>query len=266
MVFTFLVAFNSYASSNDDSVTVDLGADEQGYKSSAVSVLLTRNNKEFMFGLGKSEVITGDDPVNNNFAYFGLSHKPRGNWKFTGMFEFSGLKDAFSMFSASAPMRLTKDSFYFEIVPAIRTISLTTLSNTKVNVKSSAFGVKAGVFLGEYFRLSGSAYSYSYSHDVSKLASFAASRFFNEKSLILSSGLLEKSYKIEAGLDFNAFSVSLGKNKSISAIDMSHSDYIYTIFDYYLNQSWTISLLLGKYLDIPTNEDNYSSLAVSYAF
>jgi hypothetical protein len=182
------------------------------------------------------------------------------------MFEFSGLKDAFTMFSASAPIRLSKESFYFEVIPALRTISLTTLNNNKVHIGSSALGLKAGVFFGDHFRLSGSAFSYSYSADVSKLANFASSYYFNENSLILSSGLLEKSYNAEAGLDFNAFSVSLGKNRSVSAIDIANFDYVYAVFDYYLTQSWTISALLGKYLDTPEEQDNYSSLAVTYAF
>ena len=120
--------------------------------------------------------------------------------------------------------------------------------------------------MGDHFRLSGSAYSYNYSHDVSKFASFASSRFFNEKSLVLSSGLLEKSYNAEAGLDFNVFSVSPGKNRSVSAIDFSNSDYVYSAFDYYLTPSWTISALLGKYLDTPEDKNNFSSLAVTYAF
>ena len=266
-VVGIFMTFQVLADVNDSSVSVDVGSDEQGNKSSAVSVVIAGNNrKEFMFGFGGSQVITGSDPLNHNFAYFGLSKEASDKWKFTGMFEFSGFKDAFTMFSASGPIRFSRDSFYLEAIPAIRTISLTTLNDNKVHVGSSAFGLKAGVFLGNHFRLSGSAFSYSYSHDVSKLASFASSFYFNEKSLILSSGLLEKSYNAEAGVDFNSFSVSLGKNRGVSAIDFTNSDYVYIIFDYYLSQSWTISGLLGKYLDTPENQDNYSSLAVTYAF
>ena len=119
--------FNAFAASKDSSVNVELGSDELGYKNSSVSVVLAGNNrKEFMFGLGSSQVITGNDPVNNNFAYFGLSKKASDKWKFTGMFEFSGLKDAFSMFSASAPIRFSQERFYIEAILAIPTISLTT--------------------------------------------------------------------------------------------------------------------------------------------
>ena len=72
----FLMVFQVTADANTSSVSVDVGSDEQGNKSSAVSVVLPgSNSKEFMFGLGKSEVITGTDPVNNNFLYFGISQK-----------------------------------------------------------------------------------------------------------------------------------------------------------------------------------------------
>ena len=261
------MVFQVTADANTSSMSVDVGSDEQGNKSSAVSVVLPgSNSKEFMFGLGKSEVITGTDPVNNNFLYFGISQKVSNNWKFTGMIEFSGLKDAYSMVSTSAPIRFSQDSYYVELVPALRSIRLTTLNNKNTYVGSTALGFKSGVFLGDHFRLSGSAYSYAYSHDVSKLASFSSSLFFNEKSLILSSGLLNKSYNVEAGLDFESFSVSLGKNRSVSAIDNTTSDYIYTVFDYYLTTSWTLSALFGEYLNTPKEQNNYSSLAVSYAF
>lgn len=262
-----LVSANSIATENNSSINVDLGSDEQGNKSSAVSVVLAGNNdKEFLFGFGSSQVITGTDPVNSNFAYFGLAKKASDNWKFSGMFEYSGLKDAFTMLSASAPIRFKQNNYYMEAVPAIRSIRLTTVNNRKANISSSALGLKAGVFIGDHFRLSGSTYSYSYSHDVSKLATFASSRFFNEKTLILSTGLLKRSTNVEAGLDFTSFSVSLGKSRSVSAIDNSTSDYVYSVFDYYINPSWTVSLLLGEYLDTPKDQNNYSSIAVTYAF
>lgn len=266
-VLYVLMVFHVMASSDSSSISVDVGSDELGNKNSAVSVSLSGNNsKKYLFGMGKSEVPTGNETINSNFVYFGISKKISEKWKMTGMIESSGLKDAFTMITTSVPVRYSQNNFYVELVPALRNIRLTTTGNKKINVVSSAFGLKSGVFLGDHFRLSGSAYSYTYSADVSKLATFASSRFFNENTLLLSSGLLNKSYNVETGLDFDSFSVSLGKNKSISAIDDSSSESIYTVFDYYLSKAWALSFLFGEYLNTPEDQNNYSSVAVSYSF
>ena len=145
------------------------------------------------------------------------------------------------MYSTSLATKYSQKNYYVEFVPAIRRISLTTLSKKKINVSSSALGFKAGVYLGDHFRLSGNAYSYS--HDVSKLASFASTRYFNVKTLLLSSGLLKNSYNTEAGLDFDSFSISVGKNRSVSAIDYTNSDYVYLVADFYVSDAWGLSLL-----------------------
>ena len=259
-----LVVFQANAES---SVTVDVGTDEQGSKNSSVAVNLARaNDKEVMFGFGTSTVRTSGDPINNNFAYFGMSKKVSKNWKVTGLVDYSGLKDTYTMVSASVPVRYIQDSYYVELVPALRSIRLSTTTKRDVNVGSSGLGIKSGVYLGKHFRLSGSAYSYTYSQDISKLTSFGRTVFFSDNTLLLSSGLLDKSYNIETGLDFESFSVSLGKNRSISAIDSTNSDYMYVVLDYYLSKSWSISALLGEYLDVPKDQNNYSSIAVSYSF
>ena len=71
---------------------------------------------------------------------------------------------------------------------------------------------------------------------------------------------------METGLDFDSFSISAGKNRSVSAIDDSSSDYIYTVFDYYISDSWSMSLLYGEYLNIPVDRNNYTSVSVSHSF
>ncbi len=263
----FLAVLNAVAASNSSSVSVEIGSDEQGNKNTAVAVDLSLDNtKQIMFGAGRSVVPTGADTINNNFLYFGLSKELSEDWKVTGMIEYSGQKDEFSMVSTSVPVRFTQDTYFLEVVPAIRTISLSTQNNKKLFVNSTALGLKAGWFIGKYFRLSGSAYSYSYSRDVSKLATFQSTRYFNEKTLLLSSGLLKRSYNMETGLDFDSFSISAGKNRSVSAIDNSNSDYIYTVLDYYLSDSWSLSLLYGEYLNIPADQNNYTSISVSHSF
>ena len=151
-------------------------------------------------------------------------------------------------------------------MPALRKIKLTTLLNREVVVSSTALGLKSGLYLGKYFRLSGSVYSYSYSRDPSKLASVKITRFFSKNTLLLSSSLLTKSYNLETGLDFDSFSISVGKNRSVSAIDNTSSDYVYSVLDYYLSEAWSLSFLYGEYLDAPENENNYSSLSLSYSF
>jgi len=266
-ILSFFVVFSAYASSNDSSVSIDVGSDEQGNNSSSVAVKLSLNStKQIMFGVGRTKVPAGIETINNNFHYFGLSKKVSENWKLTGMVEYSGLKDAFSMISTSVPVRFTQDNYYLEVVPALRTISLSTLNNKKLFVSSSALGFKGGWYIGKYFRLTGSAYSYAYSRDVSKLATFQSTRYFNENALLLSSGLLKRSYNMEMGLDFDSFSVSAGKNRSVSAIDNSNSDYIYTVLDYFISDSWGISLLYGEYLNTPEDRNNYTSVSVSHSF
>lgn len=263
-VFTVLSAI---AAPNSSSVSIDKGSDEQGNKNSAVSVKLSLDNsKQLTFGLGKNEVLSGTQSINNNFMYVGLFKKTSDELKIGGMLEYSGLKNQFTMVTTSIPVRFSKTNYYFEVVPAIRNIKLTTQLNKTITVSSTALGLKTGIYLGEYFRLSGSAYSYNYARDVSLLATFQSTRYFNERTLMLSSGLLKKSYNVEAGLDFNSFSVSLGSNRSISAIDDTRSDYTYTVLDYYLSDSWTLSALFGEYLNTPADQNNYSSLSVSYAF
>lgn len=260
----FLVVFQANAES---SVTVDVGTDEQGSKNSSVAVNLARaNDKEVMFGFGSGTVLTSAEPINNNFAYFGVSKKVSKDWKVTGLVDYSDLKDTYSMVSASVPVRYIQDSYYVELVPALRSIRLSTTTKKDLNVGSTALGIKSGVYLGKYFRLSGSAYSYTYSQDVSKIPSIGRGIFFSDNTLLLSSGLLNKSYNIETGLDFESLSVSLGKNSSVSATDNTNSDDMYVVLDYYLSKSWSISALLGKYLDVPKDQDNYSSIAVSYSF
>lgn len=267
VMFYFFTILTAGAASNSSSISIDIGSDEQGNKNTAVAVDLSLNNsKQIMFGMGKNEVLSGAETINNNFLYFGLSKKVSEDWKVTGMIEYSGLNDQFSMVSTSVPVRFTQDSYFLEVIPALRTISLSTLNNKNLFVSSTALGVKAGWYIGKYFRLSGSAYSYAYSRDVSKLATFTSTRYFNEKALVLSSGLLKRSYNMEAGLDFDSFSISAGKNRSVSAIDNSNSDYIYTVFDYYLSDSWSLSLLYGEYLNTPADENNYTSVSVSHSF
>lgn len=263
----FIAVLNTVSASNSSSVSVEIGSDEQGNKNTTVAVDLSLDStKQIMFGAGRSDVPTGAETINNNFLYFGLSKKLSEDWKVTGMIEYSDLKDEYSIVSTSIPVRFIQDTYFLEVVPAIRTISLSTLNNKKLFVSSTALGLKAGWYLGKHFRLSGSAYSYAYSRDVSKLATFQSTRYFNEKTLLLSSGLLKRSYNMETGLDFDSFSISAGKNRSVSAIDNSNSDYIYTVFDYYLSDSWSLSLLYGEYLNTPADQNNYTSISVSHSF
>jgi len=262
-----MINFNAFAESKNTTISVEVGKDEQNNTNSLMSVDMNlSNSKQLFFGAGKSKTPSGSEIIENNLAYVGLSKKFSNDWKLTGMLEYSGLKDAFSMFSASSAIRYSQDSYFLELVPAIRSIKLTTLSNKDVFISSSALGIKTGIYLGEHFRLSGNVYSYNYSQDVSKLASFASTRFFNVKTLLLSSGLLDKSYNVETGLDFDSLSFSVGKNRSVSAIDYSNSDYVYSVLDVYITDAWGLSLLYGEYLNTPEDQNNFSSLTVNYSF
>lgn len=251
----------------DITISIDGGKDEQENTNSMVSVDMgLSDEKRLFFGFGKSKTPSGTEIIENNISFVGMSKNYNENWKMTGMLEFSGLKDAFTVFSTSAAFRYNQEKYYIEAVPAFRSINLTTLNDRHLIVSSTALGLKSGVFLGDHFRLTGSAYSYNYSRDVSLLASFASTRYFNVKTLLLSSGLLKKSYNVEAGLDYDSFSVSLGKNRSVSAIDESSSDYFYTSLDYYISDSWGVSVLAGEYLDTPEDQNNFSSFTVNYTF
>lgn len=263
----FLMVFHVIAAANSSSINIDMGTDEQGNKNSEISVKLSGNDtKNYLFGMGKSEVPSGIEIINNNFVYFGISNKVSKKWKVTGMIEYSDLKDAFSMITTSVPIRFSQDNYYVEFIPALRSIRLTTTGNKKLSVGSSAFGLKSAVFLGKHFRLSGNAYSYDYSADVSQTTTFGSARFFSGSTSLLTSDLLKKSYNIETGLDFDSFSVSLGKNKTISASDDMTSESIYAALDYYLSKTWGLSLLFGEYLNTPEDQNNYSSVAVNYSF
>lgn len=268
VVFSYLfIHLYAVAESRDTTISIDVGSDEQGNTNSMVSGDLgLSDSKRVFFGVGKSKIPSGSTTIDSNLAYGGLSKKFTDHWKMSGMIEYSGLKDAYSLVSISAPGRYSHDSFFVELVPAFRSIKLTTIANKQLTVRSGALGLKTGVYIGDHFRLSGSAYTYKYSHDVSLLASFASTRFFNETTLLLSSGLLEKSYNIETGLDFESISVSLGKNQSISAIDHTTSDNVYVAFDYYFSDAWGMGILVGEYLNTPADQNNYSSLSVNYSF
>lgn len=263
----FLIQYVVLADAKNTTISLDIGHDEQENQNSLLSAnIFLANSKEIFFGLGKSDTQSGSEVIDNKISYLGLSKKFQKDLKVTGLLEYSGLKDTFTIFSTSAAVRYTQDNYFLELVPALRRVTLTTISNREASISSKALGFKSGVFIGNHFRLSGSAYRYDYSRDVSVLASFVSTLFFNDKTLALSSGLLEKSYNLEAGLDYDSFSISLGKNRSISAIDGQRNDYVYTVVDYYISDAWALSLLLGEYLDSPENQNNYSSLTVSYSF
>jgi len=262
-----LVSFSAFAESGDTTISLDVGKDEQNNINSLLSVDMGLSEiQRLFFGLGKSKIPSGNDTIESNLAFVGISKKYNNDWKLSGTLESSGLRGAYTMFSTSAGIQYNQQHFFVEFAPAIRRINLTTLSNKNIQVSSAALGLKAGLYLGQHFRLSGNTYTYSYSADVGKLASFASTRFFNVKTLLLSSGLLKKSYNVETGLDFDSFSVSIGKNKSISAIDNSASDYVYSVLDYYFSDAWSASVLFGEYLNTPSNQNNYSSLTINYSF
>lgn len=259
--------FSVFAEVGNTTISVDMGSDEQNNNNSLLTIDMTlQNSKHLFFGAGKSKSSSNPQPIENNLAFLGMSQKYNNNWKLTGMFDYSGLKDAFTMFSTSAAIKYNQKHYYMELIPAYRRINLTTLSQRKILITSTALGVKSGIYIGDHFRLSGSAYSYDYSNDVSKLASFASTRYFNVKTLLLSSGLLKKSYNAETGLDFDSFSISIGKNRSVSAIDYTSSDYVYSVLDYYISDAWGVSFLYGEYLDTPKDENNFSSFTVNYNF
>ena len=262
-----LVSFSIFAESGDTTISLDIGKDEQNNTNSLVSADVgLSDTQRLFFGLGKSKIPSGSTTIESNLAFIGVSKRYDEDWKLSGTIESSGLKGAYTMFSTIAGIRYSKDSYYVEFAPGLRRITLTTLSKRRLIVSSAALGIKAGVFVGEHFRLSGNIYNYSYSEDVSKLASFASTRFFNVKTLLLSSGLLKKSFNLETGLDYDKFSVSIGKNTSVSAIDNTSSDYVYSVLDYYFSDAWGVSVLFGKYLNTPSDQDNYTSLTVNYTY
>ncbi len=263
MVFSLSVN----AESGDTTISLDVGKDEQNNTNSLISADIGLSDKKrIFFGLGKSKIPSGNSTIESNFAFIGLSSNYNQDWKLSGTLESSGLKGAYTMFSTSAGIRYSQDNYFLEFAPAIRRISLTTLTKRNLIISSTAMGFKAGFYVGKHFRLSGNVYNYTYSADVSKLASFASTRFFNVKTLLLSSGLLKKSYNLETGLDYDSFSISFGKNRSISAIDNTSSDYIYSVLDYYFSDAWGVSLLFGKYLNTPSDQDNYTSVTVNYSY
>lgn len=268
IVLIYLLQYsNTFADSGNTILSIDVGSDEQDNKNSMLSVdLELKDSKHFFLGVGKSKIPSGTTVIESNQSFIGLSKKYDNNVKVTGMLEYTGLRNAFTLFSAGTAIRYSGKDYFAEIVPALRTITLTTRSNNKITLSSSVVGIKIGGFVGQYFRLSGSAYSYNYSRDVSRLASFASTRYFNVKTLLLSSGLLKNSNNLEAGLDFKYFSVSIGKNSSTSAIDYKKSDYVYTVADVYISKALSLSILYGKYLDTPEDQNNYSSLTFNYAF
>lgn len=264
---SIFIQASAYAETKNTTISLEIGKDEQNNINSMVSADTgLSDSKRLFFGVGKSKTPSGADTIDNNLAFVGLSNKYSDDWKLTGSLEYSGLKNAYTMFSTSAAIRYNQNNYFVELVPAIRSINLTTLSKKHLIISSAALGLKTGVYVGEHFRLSGSAYSYNYSRDVSQLASFASSRFFNVKTLLLSSGLLKKSYNLETGLDFDSFAISLGKNRSVSAIDDSSSDYIYSAIDFYITEALGVSVLFGEYLNTPADRNNYSSLSVNYSF
>lgn len=256
-----------FAESNNSSITIDYGKDEQANSSSTISVdLALKDSKRLFFGVGKSKIPAGNQTIDSNLAFLGLSKKYSKQWKISGSLDYSGQKNAFTTISLSTPVRYSQDNYYLELVPAVRRINLSTLSKKDIVVSSTALGLKAGLYLGEHFRLSGNYYSYTYSEDVSKLASFVITRYLSKTTLLLSSGLLTKSYNAETGLDFKSYSVSLGQNRSVSAIDNSNSDFVYSVLDYYLSDTWSLSFLYGAYLNTPEDQNNYSSVTVGYSF
>ena len=265
-IYTFIIPV-AFSTTKETTISLDFGQDELDNTSSILSVDMDlENSKRLFWGLGKNKTFLANKFIENNISFIGLSKKMNDDFKITGMLELSGLKDAFTIFSTSAGVRYSQNYFYIELVPALRKVTLTTLSNREVKLSSTALGFKAGFFIGEHFRLSGSTYRYDYSRNVSVLSSFASTQFFNTQTLALSSSLLSESYNVEAGLDYDSFSVSLGKNSSISAIDNSSIDYAYSVLDYFLSDTWGLSLLFGKYLDTPANQDNYTSVTISYSF
>ncbi len=252
---------------NASSFNLEMGNDEQGSSSSAVAVDISMSTKrDFLIGAGSTEVPATSTTLNSNFLYFGLRNQVSNSTSVTGMLEFSGVKGSFTMTSLSVPIRSSNDNGYFEFSPGFRNIRLTTTTKKQVLTTSTALGVKAGIYAGKHLRFGGSYFTYGYTRDVSKLSSFFATRYFNMDTLQLSSGLLKNLFSIDAGLDFEKFSVSVGKNTSISAIDNTTTEYVYTTLDYYISDRWGVGLLFGKYLNTPADQDNYTSVNLNYFY
>ncbi len=250
-----------------DSVSLESGVDEQGNHSIAFASSHAIEKKQtLLLGLGTTTLPGASGTISNNYVYAGLRYQRSKTLDMTGMLEYSGRNGSFTLFSASLPVRYSGRQAYIEFSPAYRSIRLNTTNGRIIDSSGSVLGIKTGVFVGQHLRLSGSAFAYQYSRDVSKLSSVLAARFLSLDTLQLSSGLLKNLYTIEAGLDFENTALTAGKNRSISAIDNSETNYLYLSMDYYLSQTWSVGLLFGKYLDTPADQDNYLSFNVSYLY
>ena len=262
-----MVSF-THAENLNSSVNLGLGTDEQGNRNSSISVVIGyEDGKDVEFGAGSTEVPLLDaTKTTSSYVYIGVSDKLNEDWRIGGTVESSGQRRAYNQLSINLPFTYQQDNYSIGLVPVFRHFTLTTKTNKKVRVTSPGFGLKGSIYPGDHFRFSGSIYNYNYSNDVSQLANFAISRFFSEKTLLLSSGFLKSSANLEAGLDFEAWSISLGRNTSVSAIDASRSNTRYLALDFYLARRWTLSLTGGQYEGAPSDEDNFSSVAVDYRF
>lgn len=271
IVFTSLLGliFSSVQASELNSfINIEVGSDEQGNKNSAIAVVLGMDDgSEVEFGLGRSEIpLQTNDKTNSHFIYIGLTDSLNEDWNVGVTLDSSGQRNAYTQLAVNVPFTYSQDNYSIGFVPVFRNLVLTTNQNNKVRINSPGLGIKGSIYPGDHFRFSASFYGYRYSRDVSKLASFGIARFFSEKTLLLSSGVLKSSANLEAGLDFESWSVSLGRYASVSAIDNSRSTTGYLVLDFYLSDAWTVSVSGGRYDDVPADEDSYSSLAVNYRF
>ena len=248
-------------------MTFEYGEDEQNGSSRLLDVnLALKTGGQFLFGFGEDNQKTSTGQIDSGFIYLGIGSNPRKPLSVKALIEYSGKEDQLTVLSGSLPITSKDENTTITFTPVYRLIDIYTLGNKKINVTSPAYGLTGTVYIGNYARLMGSAFYYDYSRNVGALTNFIIYRNFSQPTLLQASSLLDRKYLIETGMDYETFGWSVGWSNSISAVDKMESEYVYATMDVFLSEVWSVSATYGEYLDTPEQEDNFTAIALTYAF
>ena len=111
-----------------------------------------------------------------------------------------------------------------------------------------------------HFRLNGSAYTYS--KDVTRLDTARAQWVFSSKAFTLAAGLLDHYLNAEFGYHGDVLGLTLYHTRTVSAIDLSNTNFSGAVLTFYISRSVTVELEGGVGNSDRYADTSYGNLAM----
>lgn len=248
-------------------LSIEYGEDDQGGSSKLLDIDQGLDSgMRLIAGYGRSNQQSISGGYTTSLYYLGLGSDPHKDFSIKGLYEESGKSQDLIIQSFSTPLTFKNPDLTFTLTPVFRTIDIYTITNKVVSVDSNALGLQLTGYPGQHGRVMASYFTYDYSRRVNLLTALKIIPFFSNSTLQLASGFLDESLITEIGMDYDAFSWTLGWNRSVSALDASVSEYGYLSLDVVFSDSWSMYATYGKYLHSINNNDNFITVGINYAY